>query len=84
MKRVVVHIDRLVLKGFPHQDRHALAEGLQQELGRLFADPNAARQLASRGDAEQLKVSGLRVSPTSSPVTVGTQTARGIAREIGS
>ena len=37
MKRVVVHIDRLVLNGFRHADRHAIAAGLQQELGRVFA-----------------------------------------------
>ena len=33
MKRVVVHIDRLVLKGFRHEDRHDIAVGLQAELG---------------------------------------------------
>ena len=84
MTRVVVHIDRLVLKGFPHQDRQALAEGLQQELGRLFAEPDAARQLAARADVGQLKVSGVRVGPSTAPANVGTQAARGIARGIKS
>lgn len=32
MKRVIVKIDRLVLIGFRHEDRQAIAEGLQQEL----------------------------------------------------
>jgi hypothetical protein len=84
MKRVVVHIDRLVLKGFPNQDWYALAGGLQQELGRLFAEPNAARQLAARGNVWQLKVGSVRVSPNTAPAKVGTQAARGIAREIKS
>jgi DNA polymerase III delta prime subunit len=48
MKRVVLHIDSLVLKGFRHEDRHGIAEGLQQELSRLFADPQAAQQLTAR------------------------------------
>jgi hypothetical protein len=84
MTRVVVHIDGLVLKGFPQQDRHALAEGLQQELGRLFADPATAQKLAARGDVRQLMVSGVRVSPNTAPANVGTQAARGIARGVKS
>jgi hypothetical protein len=82
MTRVVLHIDRLVLTGFPQQDRQALAEGLRQELGRLFAEPDVARQLVARGNAGQLKVGGVRVSPTTTPANVGNQAARGIAREI--
>ncbi len=28
MKKVILHIDRLVLKGFRNEDRHAIAEGM--------------------------------------------------------
>lgn len=84
MTRVVVHIDRLVLTGFSHPDRHALAEGLQQELGRLFANPDAARQLVARGNVGHLEVGGVRVSPSTAPAKVGARAARGIAREIES
>ena len=84
MTRVVVHIDRLVLKGFPHQDRRALAEGLRQELGRLLAEPDDARQLAERADEWQCRVSGVRVGLNASPARVGTEAARGIARAITS
>ena len=84
MTRVVVHIDSLVLKGFARQDRQALAEGLRQELGRLFAAPDAAQGLTARGDVGQLKVGGVRVSPNAVPANVGTLAARGIAREIKS
>lgn len=84
MTRVVVHIDRLVLKGFPPEHRAALAEGLRQELGRLFTEPDAARQLASRGDVGRLQVSDVRVSAAAVPANVGTQAARGIARGIKS
>lgn len=84
MTRVVVHIDSLVLKGFAHQDRQALADGLRQELARLFAEPGAARQLAGRADVGCLTVSGVRVGPNTVPANVGTLAARGIAREIKS
>ncbi|WP_434131894.1 hypothetical protein [Methylocaldum sp. GT1BB] len=84
MKRVVVHIDRLVLKGFRHEDRHAIAEGLREELNRLLlAEPNAAAHFVSRGSLPRLKVGGVRIETESKPVTVGAQLARGIARETG-
>jgi len=84
MTRVVMHIDRLVLKGFRHEDRHAIAEALREELGRQFAEPDAARHLVSRGDLPQLKVGGVRIASNTKPSQVGAQAAQGIAREVKS
>jgi hypothetical protein len=84
MKRVVVHVDRLVLKGFQHQDRQALADGLRAELGRLFADPHTARTLVAQGNLAHLSVGKVRVAPNAGPARLGAQAARGIAREIKS
>ena len=39
MKRIVLHIDSLVLKGFRNEDRHGIAEGLQQELSPTVRQP---------------------------------------------
>lgn len=80
MSRVIVHIDTLVLKGFRHEDRHALAEGLREELGRQFAEPEASRHLVSRGDVWQLRSGGVRVEHGVKPAAVGAQVARGIAQ----
>ena len=77
MKRVVVHIDRLVLKGFRHEDRHSIAQGLREELNRLLlAEPNAAAQFVSRGNLQGIRVGGVRVEAESKPVAVGVQLAR--------
>jgi hypothetical protein len=84
MTRVVVHIDRLVLKGFAYQDRHALAEGLQQELGRLLAEPDAVRRLVEQGNVGLLNVGGVRFGPNAAPAKVGVRAARGIVRDIKS
>jgi len=84
MKRVVVHIDRLVLKGFRQEDRHAIAAGLQAELMRLFADPATATGLANIGDTARLPVGTVHMPHDVTPQSVGTQTARGIARSIRS
>jgi hypothetical protein len=82
MKRVVVHIDRLVLKGFRHEDRHAIAAGLQQELGRVFADREAVSLLRAMRDVSRLHVGGVRIEQGSKPQRVGEKVAHGIGREI--
>jgi hypothetical protein len=84
MKRVVVHIDRLVLKGFQHEGWHALSEGSREKLPSLFAEPRATRHLSLRRDLSCLKVNALQIKPEAKPSWIGKQAARGIAREIKS
>ena len=80
MKRVVLHIDSLVLKGFRHEDRHGIAEGLQQELTRLLADPQAAQQLMENGDVSRLRLGSISIGQNSQPQRVGSQVARSIGK----
>lgn len=82
MKRVVLHIDSLVLKGFRHEDRHGIAEGLQQELTRMFADPQAAQHLTAKGDVSRLQVGGVSIGHGSKPQRVGENVAQSIGKEI--
>lgn len=82
MKRVIVHIDSLVLRGFNHAERHAIAAGLQQELARLFADPHATQQLTTRGDVSRLRVGSININSGSKPQGIGVEAARGIGREM--
>jgi hypothetical protein len=82
MKGVVIHIDRLVLKGFRHGDRHAIAWGLQKELERVFGDREAIRHLSAVGDASRLPVGDVHVEHGSMPQRIGANVARGIRKEI--
>ena len=84
MKRVIVHIDRLVLNGVSPEHRHEFAEGLRQELTRVLAEPSVAQHLASRGDAVRLEAERIHITPSIRPVQVGAHAARNIAREIKS
>ena len=84
MKRVILHIDRLVLRGFRHEDRHTVGEALHEELVRQFSTPDAPQHLASRDDLSRLKVGGVHMASSNKPSQVGTQTAQGIAREVKS
>jgi hypothetical protein len=82
MKRVVVHIDSLVLRGFQHEDRHAIAAGLQQELTRGFADSTAAQQLIVKGHVLSRNIDSLYISKGVSATDVGVELARGIEMEL--
>jgi hypothetical protein len=73
---------RVVLKGFRHEDRHAIAAGLQAELTRLFAEPETAARVVNIGDTARLQAGNVYAEHIAKPQSVGTQTARGIARSI--
>ena len=82
MNRVNVHIDTLVLNGFRYEDQHAFAAGLQQELARLFTDPQSAQQSTAWRDVARLKVDNIQVDSGSSPHHMGAESARGIIKEM--
>jgi hypothetical protein len=83
MKRVVVHVDRLVLKGFEQGDHHRIAADLQGELGRLLADPAAFERLVSRSHASSVEVGRANAAALGGkPARSGTSVAKAIVRGL--
>ncbi|ULA61580.1 MAG: hypothetical protein LZF60_340120 [Nitrospira sp.] len=82
MKRIVVNIDRLVLKGFRFEDRHAIAQGLQEQLTRLLAEPGIAERMAGLGDVPRLRTKAISIPHEASPRQVGKVTADGIGKGL--
>jgi len=82
VKRVIVHIDRLVLKGFRVEDRDTISSGLQRELTGLLAHPQAVQGLASPGDSSRLKLGRIHVAQGSKPDRVGAQVAQRIGEGL--
>ncbi len=82
MKRIVVHIDRLVLDGYRYEDRHIIAAGLQQELVRLLAEPGMAGRLTDLGDAARLRSGNISIGHAARPAQIGVAAAGGIAKGI--
>ena len=77
MKKIVVHIDRLVLRGVERHDAAAVAEGVQAELQRRLASaPPSSFGSAHRIVAGEVHVSHSRGS------AVGVAVAGRIAKEI--
>ena len=82
MTRVAIHIDRLVLDGFRHGDRHAVAAGLEQELARVLGKRQTVARLAVLGNVPTLDAGRVSIAPGAAPHRVGQQVARGIGRGI--
>jgi hypothetical protein len=80
MKRIVLHIDNLVLHGFQHADRQSIADGLQQELVRQFTDSQAAQQLVRMGNVARLRIGSVSIGQNTQPQRIGAQVAQGISR----
>lgn len=79
MKRVVVNIERLVLKGFRFEDRHAIAQGLQEQLTRLLSEPGMAEQIGETGSTSRLRLGDVRVTGDMRGAEIGQVTGRAIA-----
>ena len=82
MRRVIVSIDSLVLKGFRYEDRHNVAAALQAELTHALAQPGAAERLTELGSAPQLRIANLNVRPDARPQQIGSETGRAVGRGL--
>jgi hypothetical protein len=82
MKRVVVHIDRMVLNGFRDADAHAIGEGMRGELTRLLAGPTTGERLASLGHVSSLHAGKVRLAPDAKPQRLGISAGRAIVKGI--
>lgn len=80
MSRIVVHIDRLVLRGYRHDERHAIAAGLQEELRRLLAEPGSAARLGRAGSVPRVRLGRVPIAPAGSGPAVGEAVARSIGQ----
>jgi hypothetical protein len=82
MKRIIVHIDSLMLNGLCHEDRHAVAAALQRELARLPSNPGTAARLVAMGEAPRLRVGAIPIDSGSKPQRLGVEVARGLGKEM--
>ena len=79
MRRVVVNIDRLVLKGIRFEDRHAVAQELQEQLTRLLAAPGMAERMRRTGSAPRLRLDKIQATGNMQGQGIGRATGRAMA-----
>jgi hypothetical protein len=80
-----LHIEELVLRGFPPAARHAIAAAVERELSRLFAEGGLPGSLAP-GDARnifRLDAGSFAVPHDASPDLIGARVAAAIHRSLG-
>jgi hypothetical protein len=78
MSRLVLHIDRLVLRGIDRADAAAVAAGLELELRRQLTRAGAEAPLVTGGDRPRVRVGEVRVAGGSHAAATGRAVARGI------
>lgn len=82
MRPIIVNIDSLVLKGFRHEDRHAIAAAVQDEIVRALAAPDAAAQLPQLGSIPNLRIGNVDVAVNAKPQHVGAAAGHAIGRRL--
>ena len=84
MTRVVLHIDRLVLRGVDGRDAAAVERALQGELQRLLAVPDAQAYLMDHDRSAHVGVGKVRTPQGADAGALGRAVAKGIVRGGGS
>jgi hypothetical protein len=73
-----LHIEELVLHGFPSGDRHRIGEAMQRELARLFTEERTPPALANSAEIDRLSAGSFQTTGTARPETTGVQVARAV------
>jgi len=73
---VELHIEELVLYGFPHD--HRISDVVERELSRLFTERGVPPSLTHGGDIPRLDAGAFQINPELGAEAVGTQVARSL------
>jgi len=81
--RVIVHIDRLVLRGIDPADKQAFAKGLEAELARVLSDPQARAAMTRSRRTPVMRLGRLPMQPgLAGARALGAGVARAIGRRM--
>ncbi len=76
--RIELHIEELVLEGFPPGDRHRIGVAVEAELTRLLEERGVPETLNSSGLIEGINGGSFEVAPGSRAERIGSQVARAV------
>ncbi len=77
-KNIELHIEELVLHGFAPGDRYRIAEAVEAELTRLFAEQGTPQPLSNGGEIERMDGGTFEMTHSSKPEVIGAQVARAV------
>jgi hypothetical protein len=79
---VELHIDELILHGFPARDRHRIAAALERELSRLIAQDDLAHLQANSIQLDHLDAGSFRLDPAAQPSHIGRTVAQRVYGQL--
>jgi hypothetical protein len=80
---VELHIEELVLHGFPPSERQRIGEALRAELARLFAERGAPPRLAKGLRRPEIDVGAFEVGAETRAEAIGRRVARRVYEGLG-
>ncbi|MES1149588.1 MAG: hypothetical protein ABUL53_10430 [Bradyrhizobium guangdongense] len=83
-QRVQITIDRLVLRGFPPEQRDAITAGLTRQLVAQLGNPATAQQLRVSRSLASLRTAPVQLGTSATPQAIGEGAGRRLARSIPS
>jgi len=75
---VELHIEELVLHGFPAGDRYRVGEALERELTRLFTERDVPSSISHNIEGGSMDAGSFNVAPGADAETIGIQIARAL------
>ncbi len=82
MTRVVVHIDKLVLRGIDRADAAAVSAGIRAQLKSLLVEPGVVVTLATAGNRSRIKAGTAQVDQACGASSVGRNIGNQIAKGV--
>lgn len=80
---IEIHIEELVLHGFPAGDRYLIGGAAERELVRLFEEQEMPPSLSSGGDFDRLDAGKFEVQPNAKPEKVASRIAQAVYKGFG-
>lgn len=82
MHNIELHIEQLVLDGFPPSERQRIGKAVELELTRLFTEQGISYSMSKGGEFRHLDGGKFNVAPNSKTNTIGAKVAQSVYRNM--
>ncbi len=80
---IELHIEELVLHGFPRSQQHRIGEAIRQELLRQFSEGGIPDVLTRQDNISRLNAGSIQVEQGGKPERIGMQVAQAVYSSVG-
>jgi len=80
---IELHIEELVLHGFPLGDRYAIGDAVERELARLFGEQGVPSSLRVDSAMDEIRGATFDLSQKTKPPAIGREIAQAVYRGFG-